>query len=80
MISRKNTPDLAAGSRNVRLGSPHMFAPLLLDAHASVRVSSILLAFGLQGWPATIVRTQSGPSYNSSAAISPEKSSSAQSR
>ena len=44
MISRRNTPDLVNGSRNVTSGSAQMFAPSLAAAHASASVSSIRLA------------------------------------
>ena len=44
MISRRNTPDLVKGSRNVTVGSAQMSAPSLSAAHASASVSSIRLA------------------------------------
>src|SRR5476651_869138 len=44
VISRRNTPDFAHGSMNLTELSAQMFAPLLLTAHVSARVSSIVLA------------------------------------
>jgi hypothetical protein len=43
-ISRRNTPDFVTGSRNLTVASAQMLAPSLEAAHASARVSSILLA------------------------------------
>src|SRR5262249_18501665 len=44
VISRRNTPDLVNGSRNLTLLSAQRSAPLLLSAQASATVSSIRLA------------------------------------
>lgn len=44
VISRRKTPDLVQGSRNLTELSVQMFAPRLSAAHASVSESSILLA------------------------------------
>jgi hypothetical protein len=43
-ISRRNTPDLVHGSRNLTFLSTQMFAPPLSAAHSSASVSSIRLA------------------------------------
>ena len=44
VTSRRNTPDLVHGSRNLTALSAQMFAPPLSAAHASASVSSIRLA------------------------------------